>query len=625
MKLLPYFAALLFLLLPARSESKTTAEFEMTVKSLNEIVIKRNGKAIAINAAPSGVEVDRLFLTHARRDVISAAERSAPPEKWAVSPAIAEVIQNAEEHWQKWWDARFNYYQQQVTRLPLKNHIPGTVMEPGVPLKWQGLTITMIPTPGYTRDGTSYLVDFGKRKVLYTGDLILKGGKVRDLYSFQNEIKEAKVGGYHGYMGRISTWLQSIQTIRSLGVDAIVPSRGETIDDPGKDLAASEDLAKSIYRSYLSTNALHWYFGEERMGTSAELVLGKDHGVKGMPFAEHIDLPDWCQHISTTKLLVSEDGSGFALDVGGPNQLESLRKALADGLVKSIDGIFATHTHNDHSAAIGEAAREFGCPVYALPEVADVLENPGHWFLPGISPNPVDKVAVKQNGETMQWKEFNLTFHFYPGQMYNHGALLVEKADHDPVFFIGDSFSPSGIDDYCLMNRNLMRDDTGYALCFRKIEGLPKETWLVNQHIPHLFRFSDDERSFLKTNYRKRKDLIGSFVAWDDPNFGIDEQWAKFYPYGQEANPGEKVKVSLEIWNHSDVERTFTLRLNDHIGSTFSPATLIIPARETASKDFQITIPEDAAERVHLITADITRDDGVHLPEWCEALIKVAP
>lgn len=625
MKLLPYFATLLLLPLASHSESKATAEFEVTVKPLNEIVIRRNGKAIAFNAAPSGVEVDRLFLTHARRDIISAAKKSAPPEKWAVSPAIAEVLQNADEHWQKWWDDRFNYYQQQVTRLPLESYTPGTIMEPGVPWKWQGITITMVPTPGYTRDGTSYLVDFGKRKVLYTGDFVLKGGKVRDLYSFQNEIKEAKVGGYHGYMGRVSTWLQSVQTIRSLGVDAIVPSRGEAIDDPGKDLATSEDLAKSIYRSYLSTNALHWYFGEERMGTSAELVLGKDHGVTGMPFANHIDLPNWCQHISTTKLLVSEDGSGFALDVGGPNQLESLRKALADGLVKSIDGIFATHTHNDHTAAIGEAAREFGCPVYALPEVADVLESPGRWFLPGISPNPVDKVTVKQNGDTMQWKEFDLTFHFYPGQMYNHGALLVEKADHDPVFFIGDSFSPSGIDDYCLMNRNLMRDDTGYLLCFRKIEALPKKSWLVNQHIPHLFRFSDEERHFLKTNYRKRKDLIGKFVAWDDPNYGIDEQWAKCYPYGQEAKPGTKVNVSLEIWNHSEIERTFTLRLNDHIGDTISPATLTIPARETASTDFQITIPDNAAERVHLITADITRDDGVHLPEWCEALIKVAP
>ena len=72
------------------------------------------------------------------------------------------------------------------------------------------------------------------------------------------------------------------------------------------------------------------------------------------------------------------------------------------------------------------------------------------------------EVRVK-DGEIWQWKRIQTSQGTsIQEQMYNHGGLLVETDGHEPVFFIGDSFSPSGIDDYCLMNQNLMREDSGY-------------------------------------------------------------------------------------------------------------------------------------------------------------------
>ena len=375
-------------------------------------IFTRNDKTLVINH--SGAEgIDTFLLTHARRDVVEAARASGA--KHIIAPESSrDFLENAEANWQQWWEDRFNYYRQQVTRLPVKNFPATRYLKDGEEFEWEGLKFRFIDTPGYTRDGGCYLLEDQGQKTAFTGDLILPGGKVPDLYSFQNEIRDAKIGGYHGYMGRIADWLASIEKVKKEAPDLIITSDGRMISKPVETLERAAEQARKIYRNYLSTNALHWYFGEERMGTCATRALGENHGLKGMPFAEHIDLPDWCQHIGTTKLFVSADGSGFALDVGGAKAHESLRKALDDGLIKSLDGIFVTHTHNDHSAAVGEAAREFGCPVYALPEVADVLENPGNWFLPGVSPNAVDEVIVKNNGDKMKWKEFDFTFHFYP-------------------------------------------------------------------------------------------------------------------------------------------------------------------------------------------------------------------
>ena len=31
----------------------------------------------------------------------------------------------------------------------------------------------------------------------------------------------------------------------------------------------------------------------------------------------------------------------------------------------------------------------------------------------------------------------------------------------------------------------------------------------------------------------ERNEILKDLIAWHNPNYGIDEQWARFYPYGQ--------------------------------------------------------------------------------------------
>lgn len=607
-------------LLTIQAAAKVLPDFvSVREASVNEITISGGGKKLAVNFSKENS--DTLLLTHARRDIVEAARRTGANQVIAHASS-REFLEGTRDHWDSWWEKRFDYYGQQVTERPTRDFAADRYLDEQSEFTWEDLSFEVIPTPGYTRDGVTYLLEHEGTRIAFVGDLILAGGLLRDLYSFQNEIPDAKVGAYHGHLGRLATWLDSVDALSAQNPDILVPSRGPVSTNAREDLDKAAESARKIYRNYLFTNALHWYFGEERMNTCAERVLGSNHGVTSMPLAEHIDLPAWCQHIGTTKLLISETGSGFALDVGGQRALDSLLKAREDGLLGKLDGIFATHTHNDHTAAIAAAAEEFKAPVYAIPEVADVLENPGNWFLPGISPHAVPGVTTVEDGHVMRWEEFKLTYRFFPGQMYNHGALLVEKEGHDPVFFIGDSFSPSGIDDYCLMNRNLMREDTGYELCFRIIESLPASTWLVNQHIPHLFRFTEKERSFLLDSYRERGRMISGITPWDDLNYAIDEQWAHIYPYGQDSDGNGEVSAELRIWNHSREPRGYRATLQRNGETLARTETLSIGARETGRIPFTVSA-DSLASGINVITASIIRDDGTEALEFCEMLVRV--
>lgn len=583
-------------------------------------------------ASPDSETVSALCLTHLRRDLVEAARPHVDDDTRVLAPGTVEsskaLLTDPQSHWEAWWNDRFDYYGQQVTRLPTQPLPPTDWVVDDQTLEVNGISITVLATPGVTREGVTYLFEVEGRRIACSGNLILEGGRVPDLYSFQEAIPDAKVGAYHGYGGRLGTWIQSLETLAATKPDFLLPSQGPPIENPSEAIGIAIRKSREIYSNYLSTNALHWYFGEERMRSCADKVLGPEAPMESMPLAQHVDLPGWVQHIGTTKLLISESKAGFALDVGSPKALETLQQAVKDGLVTGIEGIWVTHRHNDHTRSVREAQEAFGCPVYAIEAVASALTDPGTHFSPGLSPHAVREVTIMEDGEAMTWHEFSFTARFFPGQMLDHGGLLVRPPAEkgSPVFFIGDSFSPSGIDDYCLMNRNLMREDTGFLRCFEIVrEELPDSTWLVNQHIPHLFRFTSDELDYLEGRYRYRMGMISDFTPWDDPNFAIDEQWAWLFPYGQEKPAGAEFEVQLHLNNHSTKKRVFTLTPHAPPGVKLAGAasqSIEIDAREVGTLTWKGRLAEDAPPGVRVLTVSL-ESEGLDLPHWAEALIRV--
>ena len=593
--------------------------------AVNGVIIEQGGHRLSVYGWQDDdvSTIDRVLLAHGRRDVLWKARPLIDAGTKATAPNRERfALETPSEFWRNFRTARFHDYAQQTTKIASGAVSIDQWVNEGDNIVWQGLKFSVLETPGFTRGSVSYIAEIDAKKTAFTGDLIYGDGQILDLYSFQDAIPEAKVRGYHGYGARLADLVQSLQKLAAEKPDLIVPARGPLIRNPAAAINRLIGRVQALYRNYLSTNALHWYFKEDRMRQCGERVLGPGADIELMPYSHHEETPTWVFENSTSRLLISDTGRGFLLDCGYQRVIDAVTDLIAQGVITGVDGIFVTHYHDDHTDMVQAAAEAFKCPVYATREYADFLENPGAYHLPAMTSNAIHNVTVLPDGHQMAWHEFELTFHFFPGQTWYHGAVFAQKEKQRPVFFVGDAFAPSGMDDYCVLNRNLLHDDSGYLLCLQKLRDIKEPFWLVNEHIQYVFSFTDDELDYLETRYRERISIMRELFPWDDPNYGVDEQWAVMYPHGTTVASGASVKLQLRLLNHSPTARVFQVRFNPPKGMSLNHASaeVSIAARQAGVVEVIATAPNEPGDFV--ITADIA-SKGMMFRDWCEGVVTI--
>lgn len=618
---------LLFVTFPQFSFSqKISQSVRISFGAINGVFIERNGKELVVYGDPKNeIKIaDIVLFTDFRRDVIWAGRNLVQKGSLAIVPFEEKsYFTRGDSIWTKFSTTRFHDYNSQTTKigiLPLKIH---RFVQGGEILKWQNIKIKVLNTPGYTRGSVSYIADIDGEKFAFVGDLIYGDGKIFDLYSFQDSLQDIR--SYHGYAARSGQLVSSLQLIAEQKPDFIIPSRGPIINNPDSSIKKLIKQVRLLYQNYLSISAYRWYY-PERMNMLSNHVLGPSVHVDWMPFSSIIQKnpPSWYNHISNSNLVFAEDSSAFLIDCG-EDAYGKIIKLKQSGRLKRLDGIFITHYHDDHSDFINDIDKEFGCPIYVTKELKDILENPAAFHMPCMTTKPISNLTIMQNGQKMFWKDFTLTFYFFPGQTIYHDAVLFEKNNGAKIFFIGDSFSPSGIDDYCLLNRNLLDPGTGYFYCLDILKKLPDNILLANQHVTPLFAFSRQQLDYMTNVLLERTSILKDLFPWDNFNYGLDEQWVKVYPYGQKANPGQTVNFSVKIFNHSDESKTFIIEPNLPNGFSVEPNidSLIVGSRVEGERTFKVMIPKHASNGVFLLTVSI-KFDCWDLREWSEALIEIA-
>jgi glyoxylase-like metal-dependent hydrolase (beta-lactamase superfamily II) len=609
---------------------------------VNGVLLRRHGRTLAVYGDPrkQAVLADKVLFTHHRRDVVWAGAALVRGGAEAVVPAAEEqLFTGVRRYWENFPTGRFKDLSQQTTKVLTGPLAKVTAVRGGETIDWEGIQIRVLDTPGYTRGAVSYVIEIDGKRIACTGDLIYGDGRILDLYSLQGAIPEAKEDAYHGCAARAADVIRSLREIARWKPDLVVPTRGPVIEDPQAAINRLVERLRAVFASHFTIDALRWYRGDDSIRIQAARVLG-EQPVDWMPPAETAEkLPDWIIPIANSRLIVSRSGAAFLVDCGSKRIIQELKKLQQEGRFKKIDGIYVTHYHSDHTDQVAAAAEEFHCPVIACAEMRDILERPPAYHMTVQTANAIRNVRATGDGQKQRWNEFEFTYCYLPGQTLYHGGLLVAKTSKvegprskvddrgnaEPVFFIGDSFTPTGIDDYCLLNRNFMEPEQGFAYCLRLLKRLPPRTLLINQHVGPAFRFSEKQIEQMLGNLEHRRRLLRDLFPWDEPNFGLDEQWARFYPYQAETAAGKAIELQVAVLNHSARSQEF--RITPHVPAGWKlaavPLRVLIPAREERAVRFSVTPPPDASG-IAIITADVAFDEW-DLRDWSEAIIAVRP
>ena len=587
---------------------------------VNSLLVQ--GKVLVYGDAGGGLKaVPYVLFTEARRDLVWAGVPLVARGAAAIVPERERALfEDPGAFWAAYETQRFHDYSQVNTKVLRKPMVVSRAVRGGEVLDLDGVRVEVMDTPGYTRGAVSYWLEIDGKHIACTGDLIYGDGQLFDLSSLQDAIPEAKARGYHGYAARAGDLIESLRKIAARNPDVLVPARGPLIENPQASIGHLIARLQALMASHFATDALRWYWGDDNLRIRSRKALD-NRPVDSMPMAEQRPLPEWAMAIGNSRLLISQTGAGFVIDAGYEGLRAKLEELTVQGRLKTMDGIWITHYHDDHTDYAQVLADHFRCPIYFTPRLTGILENPSHFRMPCLTTASITSGKPQPDGTRMRWHEFQFTFFDFPGQTLYHDGLLVERDGGGALFFTGDSFTPSGIDDYCLQNRDYVRDGAGYLYCLDVLRRQSKDVWLVNQHVDPTFRFSTEQFGRMRMELVKRMGILREVAPWPDPNYAIDESWAEVDPYGSEAGAGENVSLRVRILNHAPRPEIYRVTWNVPAGwkVVHADREVAVPARREGAARAVFTVQ---GVGLQVVTADV-EFDGRLLREWTEALVRV--
>lgn len=621
----------LALLAPLAAAAEPPAE--MTVLSphvavyrgpINVGVVRDGPRALLLDCGDAGVAdrlaslgvttVDRELFTHHHRDqacgahllVAKGAKLFVPAAERAYFDDVAAYWNNPKSRW--------HLYNQHPHHLMLAEPVPvEDVVKPGEVITWGPARISVLDTPGHTDGSVSYLVEVDGRRVVFCGDAIYDEGTIWELYSLQ---KGTMTTDYHGFLGARTQLAESMERLKAAKPNQLVPSHGRIMNSPVRAIDALLARLDACYDKYVAISALRHYF--PKMFT--EYAGRADH----MPLSPTLSVPDCLRHIGTSWILVSADRSAFVMDCGSEKALKGLSALQSKGEIRGVDALWVTHYHDDHVDKIPDFQKLFACPCITDRSVADVITRPLAWRLPCISPSVARVDRATRDGESWNWHEFRLTACHLPGQTLYHAGLLVEGQGRR-MLFVGDSFTPAGIDDYCVQNRCWLGRDVGFDRCVALIERL-RPTHIFNCHVNDAFAFTAEQCQTMRKNLADREKLFGQLLAWEHPNYGLDESWARAEPYEQEAAAGAEVSLDLVLTNHSSAAREAACQAEPprswkrNAGLATLRAVGSVSGGKEGRLALRVPIPAGVSPGRYVIPIDVQYGDR-RLPQFTEAIV----
>ena len=459
-------------------------------------------------------------------------------------------------------------------------------------IRWNQFQIRTLGTPGHTKGSVSYVIELDGRTLVFSGDLIMEGGYVRNLYSMQ-WIYLQNPG--------IDSSLVSLDKISSLDPDLLLPSHGSIIENPQLDLRLLKSRLKGVQDHLYSQRAARWNW--------SNFVQVSDHIIQDCG--------------STSQLVISESGEALLFDCGKEFTPERLAEAKQKFGIKRIAVIIPSHWHYDHVDGIPLLAKAEGAEIWVWDKLREHVEAPENFVTTCWTETRFKADRVLSEGEKFEWGGYSFGVFHNPVHMEEQMGLSA-LVDGIKFYFIADGSS--------INRQGYMRSSIH---CYNGISlstGLLKTAQSFYDADPYICLGAHSNAFALHTDARHEflkwatstSDALRNILPPGRSEVGFNPYWASFYPAKQSMKPGEKTEVHLRIKNKESrpVAGTVCLKSTGDIVFGERELSYSLGPGEEGSLTVSLSLRKTCRPGIHLITADMEFDQEF-FGEFPQAYIQV--
>jgi len=574
------------------------------IKDKNDgILIDFGSGEIMNNLSKAGVErISSVFITHHHRDQIQGlVDIKNRDFDLYIPDGEKQFIADAEDFWKN-VHIYINYNLRSHFNTIRKNVIVSQTVNDGDVINIGNYAIKVLLTPGHTDGAVSYIVNVDGKTAIFSNDLISAPGKVINYYDLHWNYNPPPPG--------IRASLESFKKIKNEKPDILLPSHGESIDEPIYAIEKLEEKYEELIK--LITPNRKRRTSEDMFSVSKHIVyLG-----------------------STSYALVSDNGRAIIYDYGYidvPRMREFIRKYN----IEHIDAVTYSHYHDDHNIRTPELLFRMNSneitvetEIWIFEKMLDVFENPERYTLPCLIPFPIKADRVIKDGETIEWEGLKLYFFHMPGQTFYHQGLMVEDEGKRYLLSGDNNWHPAdGVrpmnSPVIPKNRYFIGENDGYLKISKDLLDLKVDVIVPSHYFP--FSVTREELEMYQDWAEKLTALFKEIIDQPDANMGMDPLLVHFYPYRIEVKPDEEFTVDVSVTNHLNKPSEFkiTLKSSENIICNQKTKTYTVPAKSSDMIPFTIKVNhKNESIKREIICADVTMN-GKYLGEFAEMVIDV--
>jgi len=452
------------------------------------------------------------------------------------------------------------------------------ILSDGEEIIWKEYTIRVFNTPGNTKGSVSYLVEVDGRLICFSGDLVIKGGYIHNLFCMQ-WIYLQNPG--------IDSSVTSIDKLCLLNPELLLPSHGPTIAEPREDLQRLRSRILAFQNSFDIQRAGRWNW--------SGFVQVSEHVIQDCG--------------STSQLVIAESGEALLFDCGGNFTDELLSEAKQKFGIKKIDVIIPSHWHWDHIDGIPALAASEGAEIWVWEGLREHVEHPENFITTCWTDTKFTADRILSEGEIFDWGGYSFQVFHNPVHMEEQMGLAA-RIDDIKFYFTADGSSSNreGFMRSSIHCYNGISTRTGLIKTARSFyEANPYVC--MSAHSNGFATHSDTRQEFVEWAMGTT-DVITALLPPGHAETGFNPYWNTFYPAKTTMKPGERKQLVLRIKNTASypVSGRAWPKSHDDIVLQKKELSYDLAPGEDGEIPVEIKVNAGCQPGTYIITADIEFD-----------------